>query len=119
MEPIEQPSGPAEQAGNFAYEIQGGEDYMPLRPSRRSWEISREHVEVTKVIGKGAFSEVAKATLRNIRGDQEIITVAAKMLKGEVVVLDLSLYNLGNLYRNNGLRIHKQSRLSNVHATAF
>ena len=118
MEPIEQPSGPAEQAGNFAYEIPGGEDYMPLRPSRRSWEISREHVEVTKVIGKGAFSEVAKATLRNIRENQEI-TAAAKMLKGEVVVLDLSLYNLATLYRNNGLRIHKQSRLSNVHATAF
>ena len=92
---------------------------MPLRPSRRSWEISREHVEVIEVIGKGVFSEVAKATLRNIRDNQEIITVAAKMLKGEVVVLDLSLYDLVNLYRNNGLRIHKQSRLSHVHATAF
>ena len=71
------------------------------------------------MIGKGAFSEVAKATLGNIRDNQEIITVAAKMLKGEVVVLDLSLYDLVNLYRNNGLRIHKQSRLSHVHATAF
>ena len=92
---------------------------MPLRPSRRSWEISREHVEVIKVIGKGAFSDVAKATLRNMRDNQEIMTVAAKMLKGEAVVLDLSLYDLVNLYRNNGLRIHKQSRLSHVHATAF
>ena len=64
---------------------------MPLRPSRRSWEISREHVEVIKVIGKGAFSDVAKATLRSMRDNQEIITVAAKMLKGEAVVLDLSL----------------------------
>ena len=91
---------------------------MPLRPSRRSWEITREHVEVIKVIGK-AFSEVAKATLRNIRDNQEIITVAAKMLKGEVVVLDLSLYDFVNLYRNNGLRIHKQSRLSHVCATTF
>ena len=62
---------------------------MPLRTSRRSWEISREHVEVIKVMGKGAFSEVAKATLRNMRDDQETITVAAKMLKGEVVVLDV------------------------------
>ena len=69
---------------------------MPLRPSRRSWEISREHVEVIKVIGKGAFSEVAKATLRNMRDNKEIITVAAKMLKGEVVVLDLSLHHLVN-----------------------
>ena len=79
---------------------------MPLRPSRRSWEISREHVEVIKVIGKGAFSEVAKATLRNMRDNRKIITVAAKMLKGEVVVLDLSLHQLVNLYRNNALRIH-------------
>ena len=63
---------------------------MPLRTSRRSWEISREHVEVIKVMGKGAFSEVAKATLRNMRDDQETITVAAKMLKGEVVVLDVT-----------------------------
>ena len=62
---------------------------MPLHPSRRSWEISREHVEVIKVIGKGAFSDVAKATLRNMRDNQEIIIVAAKMLKGEAVVLDL------------------------------
>ena len=116
MEPIEQPSSAAEQADNFTDEIPGGEDYMPLRPSRRSWEISRQHMEV---IGKGAFSDVAKATLRNIRDNQEIITVAAKMLKGEVVVLDLSLYDLVNLYRNNGLRILKQSRLSHVHATAF
>ena len=92
---------------------------MPLRPSRRIWEMSREHVEVIKVVGKGAFSEVAKATLRNIRDNQEIITVATKMLKGEVAVLDLSLNDLVNLYRNNGLRIYKQSRLSNVHATAF
>ena len=69
---------------------------MPLHPSRRSWEISREHVEVIKVIGKGAFSDVAKATLRNMRDNQEIITVAAKMLKGEAVVLDLSLYDLVN-----------------------
>ena len=91
MEPIEQPSSAAEQAANFTYEIPGGEDYMPLHPSPRSWEISREHVEVIKVIGKGAFSDVAKATLRNMRDNQEIITVAAKMLKGEAVVLDLSL----------------------------
>ena len=41
------------------------------------------------MMGKGAFSEVAKATLRNMRDDQETITVAAKMLKGEVVVLDV------------------------------
>jgi len=64
----------------------GGRDYMPLHPSTRSWEIDREQVNIIKVIGKGAFSEVAKATLRNPRDDQECTTVAAKMLKGLMVL---------------------------------
>ena len=54
---------------------------MPLHPSTRSWEISREQVDIIKNIGKGAFSQVAKATVKNII-DQEVITVAVKMLKG-------------------------------------
>ena len=57
-------------------------DYMPLHPSGRSWEISREQVNVSKVIGKGAFSQVAQATVRDMRSRQENITVAVKMLKG-------------------------------------
>ena len=59
---------------------------MPLHPSTRSWEIDREQVNIIKVIGKGAFSEVAKATLGNSRDEQECITVAAKMLKGVMVI---------------------------------
>ena len=59
----------------------GSGDYMPLHPSRRSWEITRQ-VNIIKVIGKGAFSEVAKATLWNLRENQKVITVAAKMLRG-------------------------------------
>ena len=54
---------------------------MSLHPSTRSWEISREQVDIIKNIGKGAFSQVAKATVKNVN-DQEIITVAVKMLKG-------------------------------------
>ena len=64
------------------YEISNnGGDYMPLHPSTRSWEITREQVDIIKNIGKGAFSQVAKATVKNI-SDQEVITVAVKMLKG-------------------------------------
>ena len=59
-------------------------DYMPLHSSTRSWEINREQVKVLKVIGKGAFSQVAKATAWNIRGDEEYSTVAVKMLKGAI-----------------------------------
>ena len=60
---------------------------MPLHPSTRSWEISRERVDIIKNIGKGAFSQVAEATAKNIYGNQEIITVAVKMLKGYGIVL--------------------------------
>ena len=60
---------------------------MPLHPLTRSWEISREHVNIIKVIGKGAFSQVAQATVRNLRGSKEgIITVAVKMLKGRILI---------------------------------
>ena len=55
---------------------------MPLHPSTRSWEISREKVDIIKNIGKGAFSQVAKATVKNNNDNQEVITVAVKMLKG-------------------------------------
>ena len=57
---------------------------MPLHPSTRNWEINREQVKVLKVIGKGAFSQVAKATAWNISGDEEYSTVAVKMLKGAI-----------------------------------
>ena len=55
---------------------------MPLHPLTRSWEISREQVDIIKKIGKGAFSQVAEATAKNIYGSQGVITVAVKMLKG-------------------------------------
>ena len=76
---------PSEKQGNepptYATPIVG--DYMPLHPSGRSWEISREQVTVIKVIGKGAFSQVAQAIVRDMRGRRENITVAVKMLKGK------------------------------------
>ena len=57
---------------------------MPLHPSARNWELYREQVKILKVIGKGAFSKVAKATAWNISGDEEYSTVAVKMLKGTI-----------------------------------
>ena len=61
--------------------------YIPLHPSGRSWEVSRKDVDIIKVIGKGAFSKVAQATLGNVRGNQERETVAVKMLKGLLVFI--------------------------------
>ena len=58
---------------------------MPLHPSTISWEISREQVNIIKNIGKGAFSQVAKATAKKVHGNQGDVTVAVKMLKGYLV----------------------------------
>ncbi|CAH3156324.1 unnamed protein product [Porites lobata] len=63
-------------------------DYMPLHPSTRNWEISRRQVNIITVIGKGAFSQVAKATVNNLRGSQDNLTVAVKMLKANAPASD-------------------------------
>ena len=70
-------------SSNLTYEV---EDFdMPLPSLTTEWEIKPEQVKIIKVIGKGAFSRVAKATALNIRGNQEDTTVAVKMLKGRRV----------------------------------
>ncbi|XP_068734449.1 tyrosine kinase receptor Cad96Ca-like [Montipora capricornis] len=71
----------AKEAATYATPAAGGGYYMPLHPSGRSWEVSREDVHVIKVIGKGAFSQVAQATVKNVRASQDETTVAVKMLK--------------------------------------
>ena len=88
----EQPSRIVNTNKEPTYAAPIGRDYMPLHPSTRSWEINRQQVNVCKVIGKGAFSQVAQATVRNLRGYEEDVTVAVKMLKGGIfiyVLLDL------------------------------
>ena len=59
-----------------------GTDYAPLHPSTRSWEIPRNSVTIEKVIGKGAFGQVAKGTAIDVRGRPGNTPVAVKMLKG-------------------------------------
>ena len=60
-----------------------GADYTPLHPLTRSWEVPRHHVTIEKVIGKGAFGQVAKGTAEGLRGMPGMTTVAIKMLKCE------------------------------------
>ena len=43
-------------------------DYVPLHPSTRSCKARRDHVSVEKIIGKGAFGQVAKGTVSNSGG---------------------------------------------------
>ncbi|XP_022793282.1 fibroblast growth factor receptor 2-like [Stylophora pistillata] len=58
-----------------------GAGYAPFYPSTRSWEVPRHHVTIEKVIGKGAFGQVARGTVLGLRGRPETTTVAIKMLK--------------------------------------
>ena len=56
-------------------------NYAPLHPSTRSWEVARHNVTIDKMIGKGAFGQVAKGTAIGLRGRPEKTIVAVKMLK--------------------------------------
>ena len=62
-----------------------GADYVPLHPLTRFWEVPRHQVTIEKIIGKGAFGQVAKGTAVGLRGSPETTTVAIKMLKSELL----------------------------------
>ncbi|XP_066024433.1 fibroblast growth factor receptor 2 [Pocillopora verrucosa] len=55
-------------------------EYASLVPYTRSFEIPREHVTIKQIVGKGAFSQVAKATADNLQGRTKKTLVAVKML---------------------------------------
>ena len=55
----------------------------PLDIRTRSWEVTREDVKVEKIIGKGAFGQVAKGTAKNLPFHSDTTNVAVKMLKGK------------------------------------
>ena len=80
-----------------------GADYAPLHPLTRSWEVPRRHVNIEKIIGKGAFGQVAKGTAVGLRGSPETTTVAIKMLKSELLYYklndSLSLQSFRKCYR--------------------
>ncbi|XP_068685561.1 tyrosine kinase receptor Cad96Ca-like isoform X3 [Montipora foliosa] len=77
---------PSVKMENVGYEqltlnnLQGCQ-YAPLNPSTHSWEIPRHHVTIEKIIGKGAFGQVAKATADGLRGMPQKTLVAVKTLK--------------------------------------
>ena len=71
-----------------------GADYVPLLPLTRCWEVPRHHVTIEKIIGKGAFGQVAKGTAVGLRGSPGTTTVAIKMLKSEFLYCKLK-YSLG------------------------
>ena len=67
---------------NFSQTAKPFSEYASLDPSTRHWEIPEERVSIGKVVGKGSFSQVAKATVRGLHGGLKRILVAVKMLKG-------------------------------------
>ena len=56
--------------------------YEPLNLSSISYEILRQDVIIEKIIGKGAFGQVARGKVKGLRGRQRVTQVAVKMLKG-------------------------------------
>ena len=67
-------------------------EYAPLHPGTRSWEVERQNVIIEKVIGKGAFGQVAQGQASNLRGREETMTVAIKMLKGAIFIVLKAFY---------------------------
>lgn len=51
-------------------------------PTERDWEVPRESLVFVKVIGKGAFGQVAKGMALGIDNNTENRLVAIKMLRG-------------------------------------
>ena len=57
--------------------------YASLALKTRSWEVPRESLTIKKIIGKGAFGQVAKAAATDLHGAPGETIVAVKMLKGK------------------------------------
>ena len=77
-------------------------EYAPLHPATRSWEVSRENVVIEKLIGQGAFGQVAQGKAAEIQGREGTIKVAIKMLKGNTLHcnrLSSELTGIGCKYR--------------------
>ena len=79
-------SGESEETGTEASPYLEINEYAPLHPATRSWEVERENVTIEKVIGKGAFGQVAQGTASELRGRDGTTRVAIKMLKGNFSV---------------------------------
>ena len=61
-------------------------EYAPLDMRTRSWEVERKDVKVKKIIGKGAFGQVAKGTAKNLPLRSGTSSVAIKMVKGKFLI---------------------------------
>ena len=60
--------------------------YAPLDMRTRSWEVERNDVKVERIIGKGAFGQVAKGTAKDLPLRSGATRVAIKMVKGKFLI---------------------------------
>ncbi|XP_044180640.1 tyrosine kinase receptor Cad96Ca-like [Acropora millepora] len=56
-------------------------EYAPLDMRTLCWEVARDDVKAEKIIGKGAFGQVAKGMAKNLRLKSGASSVAIKMVK--------------------------------------
>ncbi|XP_044168126.1 fibroblast growth factor receptor 3-like [Acropora millepora] len=63
-------------------------EYTPLDMRTRSWEVERNDVKVERIIGKGAFGQVAKGTGKNLPFRSGATIVAIKMVKANAAESD-------------------------------
>ena len=61
-------------------------EYAPLDMRTRSWEVKRNNVKVERIIGKGAFGQVAKGKATNLPLTSRSTHVAIKMVKGKFLI---------------------------------
>ena len=71
-----------DRGNNASSNASQSSQYAPLHPLTRSWEVPRQHVTLEKIIGKGAFGQVAKGTAVDLRGRPGKTLVAIKKLRG-------------------------------------
>ena len=62
-----------------------GAEVTETSPATRSLEVSKEKVVIEKVIGQGASGQVAQGKASELQGKEGTITVAVKMLKGNIL----------------------------------
>ncbi|XP_067030252.1 tyrosine kinase receptor Cad96Ca-like isoform X2 [Acropora muricata] len=63
-------------------------EYAPLEVRTRLWEVERNDVKVERIIGKGAFGQVAKGTAKNLALTSGATSVAIKMVKANAAESD-------------------------------
>lgn len=86
-------------------------EYAPLDVRTRSWEVARNDVKVEKIIGKGAFGQVAAGTAKNLPFRSGTTAVAIKMMKGKFYFFLLSHFQWSQFDHGRQFDLNKLSKM--------